>query len=278
METNPLKQYFRQPSIYIQLPSGGRFYQEGSLEPTANNEYPVLPMTTLDEITYRTPDALFNGNAVNSVIESCVPNIKHAWGMPAMDIDTILIAIRIATYGHEMDINTTCPSCANEDEYGVDLRTVMETIGRPDYNNGIDVGELKVFLKPMSYQQINENSMAQFADQKTMAMLQQAGAEDETRLKEIGDMLKKITMFTTQALAQSIAMVQTPQVRVVEQEHINEWLANCDRKVFSVIRDQIIKIKKQAEMQPLHIKCTSCGNDYDQQFTLDMSNFFGAAS
>ena len=278
METNPLKQYFRQPSIYIQLPSGGRFYQEGSLEPTANNEYPVLPMTTLDEITYRTPDALFNGNAVNSVIESCVPNIKHAWGMPAMDIDTILIAIRIATYGHEMDINTTCPSCANEDEYGVDLRTVMETIGRPDYNNGIDVGELKVFLKPMSYQQINENSMAQFADQKTMTMLQQASAEDETRLKEIGDMLKKITMFTTQALAQSIAMVQTPQVRVVEQEHINEWLANCDRKVFSVIRDQIIKIKKQAEMQPLHIKCTSCGNEYDQQFTLDMSNFFGAAS
>jgi hypothetical protein len=278
MEINPLKQYFRQPSIYIQLPSGGRFYQEGSLEPTANNEYPVLPMTTLDEITYRTPDALFNGNAVNSVIESCVPNIKHAWGMPAMDIDTILIAIRIATYGHEMDINTTCPSCANEDEYGVDLRTVMETIGRPDYNNGIDVGELKVFLKPMSYQQINENSMAQFADQKTMTMLQQASAEDETRLKEIGDMLKKITMFTTQALAQSIAMVQTPQVRVVEQEHINEWLANCDRKVFAVIRDQIIKIKKQAEMQPLHIKCTSCGNEYDQQFTLDMSNFFGAAS
>ena len=82
METNPLKQYFRQPSIYIQLPSGGRFYQEGSLEPTANNEYPVLPMTTLDEITYRTPDALFNGNAVNSVIESCIPNIKSAWGMP----------------------------------------------------------------------------------------------------------------------------------------------------------------------------------------------------
>ena len=278
METNPLKQYFRQPSIYIQLPSGGRFYQEGSLEPTANNEYPVLPMTTLDEITYRTPDALFNGNAVNSVIESCIPNIKHAWGMPAMDIDTVLIAIRIATYGHEMDINTTCPGCENEDEYGVDLRTVMETIGRPDYTSGIDVGELKVFLKPMSYQQINENSMAQFADQKTMAMLQQAGAEDETRLKEIGDMLKKITMFTTQALAQSIAMVQTPQVRVVEQEHINEWLANCDRKVFAVIRDQIIKIKKQAEMQPLHIKCTSCGNDYDQQFTLDMSNFFGAAS
>ena len=242
METNPVKQYFRQPSIYIQLPSGGRFYQEGSLEPTANNEYPVLPMTTLDEITYRTPDALFNGNAVNSVIESCIPNIKHAWGMPAMDIDTVLIAIRIATYGHEMDINTTCPGCENEDEYGVDLRTVMETIGRPDYTSGIDVGELKVFLKPMSYQQINENSMAQFADQKTMAM------------------------------------VQTPQVRVVEQEHINEWLANCDRKVFAVIRDQIIKIKKQAEMQPLHIKCTSCGNDYDQQFTLDMSNFFGAAS
>ena len=116
MNSNPLSQYFRQPAVFIRLPSLGKFYATGALEPTENNEYPVLPMTTLDEITYRTPDALFNGQAVISVIQSCVPNIKNAWSMPAMDIDTVLIAIRIATYGHEMDINTPCPGCENEDE------------------------------------------------------------------------------------------------------------------------------------------------------------------
>ena len=87
MDNNPLKQYFRQPAIFIQLPSQGKFYKDGALVPTANGEYPVLPMTTLDEITYRTPDALFNGTAVANVIESCVPNIRDAWAMPGMDVD-----------------------------------------------------------------------------------------------------------------------------------------------------------------------------------------------
>ena len=57
---NPLSQYFRQPVIYIKLPSNGKFYPPGTLDMPANNELPVLPMTAIDEITYRTPDALFD--------------------------------------------------------------------------------------------------------------------------------------------------------------------------------------------------------------------------
>ena len=53
MENNPLKQYFRQPAIYIRLPSNGRFYPPGAIDMPPNGELPVLPMTTLDEITCR---------------------------------------------------------------------------------------------------------------------------------------------------------------------------------------------------------------------------------
>jgi hypothetical protein len=60
---NPLQQYFRQPAIYVQLPSQGKFYPAGTLNPSTTGEYPVYPMTAIDEITYRTPDALFNGQA-----------------------------------------------------------------------------------------------------------------------------------------------------------------------------------------------------------------------
>ena len=52
-----------------------------------NRELPVYPMTAIDEITYRTPDALFNGQAVVNVIHSCVPNIKNAWEIPGTDLD-----------------------------------------------------------------------------------------------------------------------------------------------------------------------------------------------
>ena len=55
---NPLKQYFRQPAIYIRLPSQGKNYPEGSLNMPPTGELAVYPMTAIDEITYRTPDAL----------------------------------------------------------------------------------------------------------------------------------------------------------------------------------------------------------------------------
>ena len=61
---NPLQQYFRRPAIYLRLPSEGNGYPEGSINLPDNGEVPVYPMTTIDEITSRTPDALFNGTVV----------------------------------------------------------------------------------------------------------------------------------------------------------------------------------------------------------------------
>jgi hypothetical protein len=278
MESNPLKQYFRQPAIYVRLPSQGQFYPPDAFDSTANNEYPVLPMTTLDEITYRTPDALFNGSAVTAVIQSCVPNIKNAWAMPSMDIDAVLVAIRIATYGHEMDISTTCPSCQSISDYSIDLRTVMDQLRTPDYRKPLETGDLQIFFKPMSYQQINDNSMTQFEEQKALQMMQDQTIEEKEKLDQISEMLKKITDITTKALAQNIAIVKTPGAQVSNFEHIREWLSNCDRSTFARIRDYIIDNKRQGELKPMSIRCSDCSHEYEQAFTLDMANFFADAS
>ena len=278
MTQNPLARYFRQPAIHIRLPSQGRFYPPGALTETANGEYPVLPMTTMDEITYRTPDALFNGSAVVSVIESCVPNIRDAWHVPSVDIDTILVAIRIATYGHTMDITTRCPNCSTESDYGVDLRRVMERIQAPDYNKPLEVDDLRIFFKTMDYAQINENSMRQFEDQKTMQVLQDADLDDRQKLTQLGEVLKKITEFTSQAMAQNIARVETPEHVVDNTDHILELLVNSDRNLFSKIRARMVEIKQSSELQPLNMTCTNCGHQYQQVFTLDMTSFFADAS
>jgi hypothetical protein len=278
MDTNPLKQYFRQPAIYVRLPSQGQFYPEGALVITPNGEYPVLPMTTMDEITYRTPDALFNGTAVTSVIQSCVPNIRDPWGMPGMDIDTVLIAIRIATYGHELDLGTKCPQCQEETQYGVDLRGIMERMKTPDYSKVMELGDLRIHFRPMTYRQMNDNSMAQFEEQKIMQVLNENPDGSQEQMKRLGDVLKKITEVTTKALAQNIAMIETPQAQVTEKSHITEWLTNCERAVFARVRDHIVDVKGQGEIPSLDIKCRSCQHEYQQSFTLDMTNFFEAAS
>jgi hypothetical protein len=165
---NPLKQYFRQPAIYLHLPSNGNFWPKGSINMPQNNELPVLPMTAIDEITYRTPDALFNGSAVVNVIQSCIPDIKDAWAAPGTDINSILVSIRIASFGHEMEINSDCPECGASDEYSIDLRVVLDGLQMPDYSTPIKEGDLEITLRPMSYKDQNDVNLQQFEQQRIL--------------------------------------------------------------------------------------------------------------
>lgn len=278
MNSNPLSQYFRQPAIFIRLPSQGKFYPANTIEHTVNGEYPVLPMTTMDEITYRTPDALFNGQAVCSVIESCIPNIKDAWAVPNVDLDTILVAIRIATYGNDLDINSTCPSCETETEYTMNLTQILSNIQGIDYSQSLKIGDLEIYFQPLSYKQMNENSLTQFEEQRALQSLTDIDSNNSERVKQLADVLKKINNITTRALSQCISMVKTPTAQVSNEQHIAEWLGNCDRNMFSQIKDFIIANKQKSELQPMHVKCNNCNHEYDQSFTLNMTDFFEGAS
>ena len=275
---NPLQQYFRQPSIYIRLPSGGKHYAAGTLTMPVNGELPVLPMTAVDEITYRTPDALFNGAAMVAVIQSCVPSITDAWNIPAMDVDSILLGIRVASYGHEMELGTRCPKCGHEHDISVDLRRVLDGLKTPDYDKRVHHGDLEFYFRPMTYQNLNANNQTQFEQQKLIAMLPDADVPEADKITAISDALRRITVMTVDALCQSIAAVRTPTALVTETEFIRELMQNCDRKIFNSVRDHIIALKNQAELQPLALTCPECKNAYDQSFTLDMTSFFAADS
>lgn len=278
LQNNPLKQYFRQPSIYITLPSGGHFYPEGTLDMPPNGEIPVYPMTAIDEITYRTPDALFNGSATVSVIQSCVPNIRDPWAIPAMDIDTILVSIRIASYGHSMEVDSHCPNCKEQDEYSVDLRTAIDTMKGGDYQKIIRYRDLEIYFKPMSYRDLNNNNQRQFDEQRTLQSIAAVNATDQEKIKVLTDAMKKIQSATVEALAQSIAAIKTPNALVTETEFITDLLQNCDRTLFNQIRDNIIEQKTKSELHPMQLKCHKCGHEYQQALTLDMASFFAPAS
>lgn len=275
---NPLQQYFRQPAIYIKLPSNGKFYPPDTIIPAENNEYPVLPMTAIDEITYRTPDALFNGQAVVSVIQSCVPSIKNAWAMPSMDIDTVLVAIRIASYGHDMEFMSICPQCETDSTRVLDLRQVIDRIKTPNYSQPIVNGDMQIFFKPLTYKNLNDNNQLQFEEQKILQMLPDTDVDNDEKIKLLNDALKKLTDITVTALTQSISAIKTPNSLVSEPEYIAEFLQNCDRSVFNRVRDFVIEIKGSSEMQPIQLICESCQHKYEQILTLDMSSFFEVAS
>lgn len=48
--SNPLKKYYRQPKQFVKLPSGYKFYPEGSIQVPESGEVAVYPMTAKDEM------------------------------------------------------------------------------------------------------------------------------------------------------------------------------------------------------------------------------------
>ena len=275
---NPLRKYFRQPVIHLRLPSGGKFYPPGSIELPPNGEIPILPMTAVDEITSRTPDALFNGSAVVNVISSCVPNIKDCWTVPAVDFNALLAAVRIASYGHEMEIGSTCPACGQIHEYTIDVRQALDQLRMPDYDTPAQLGDLSVYFTPMTYRQLNEVSQVQFEDQKLMQVINSSGTTEEEKMVKLGEAFKRITYLTIRSIAQSIGAIKSANLMVTDYEQIEEFLINAPKDVFNKIRDHAVKLREATDLNPVDITCDNCQNQYKQEFTLDMSNFFETAS
>jgi len=275
---NPLRRYFRQPVIHVPLPSGGKYYPAGTLDMPANGEIPILPMTAIDEITSRTPDALFNGSAVMDIIGSCVPAIKDPWQLPMVDFNTLLVSVRLASFGHEMEISSACPKCGHSHVLTIDLRTVLDNLGSPNYDESVSAGDLTCYFAPMTYRQVNEVSRTNFEDQKIMQALNNAEMPEEEKLKRLGDAFRKITELTIKSISESIAVIKTADAMVTDKPSILEFLQNCPKHVFDQIRDHTTKLREATDLTPVSVTCEECSEQYKQPFTLDMSNFFGNAS
>lgn len=275
---NPLRRYFRQPAIHVRLPSGGKYYPAGTLDMPASGEIPILPMTAIDEITSRTPDALFNGSAVMDIIGSCVPAVRDPWQMPMIDFNTLLVSVRLASYGHEMEIGSTCPKCGHVHTLTIDLRTALDNLKAPDYDESVSSGDLTCYFTPMTYRQVNEVSRTNFEDQKIMQALSNSEMPEEEKLKKLGDAFRKITELTIRSIAESIAVIKTQDAMVTDKPSILEFLQNCPKHVFDQIRDHTVKLREATDLTPVTVTCEECSEEYKQPFTLDMSNFFGNAS
>lgn len=273
-QTNPLQQYFRRPSVYLKLPSGGAGYPTGSIDLPDNGEVPVYPMTAIDEITVRTPDALFNGTAVAEVIKSCVPNIKDPWSVTNVDLDPLLVAIKAATNGSEMDMDSVCPKCDEPGKYTVNLTGILAGFTPGDYQTPLSLGtDVQIKFKPLSFKRINETSVEQFNVRKAVQAISQIQDEAEQARKS-KEVIIEVNKLATEIVAEGIEYIKTPNATVMEKDFILEFLKNVDTRTYEKIKDHNIKLKTSTESKPLKMKCVSCQHEYEQPFSVNAADFF----
>jgi hypothetical protein len=273
ISNNPLRQYFRRPAIYLKLPSGGAGYAPGIINSTESGDLPVYPMTAIDEITSRTPDALFNGTAMADLIKSCIPDINDPWSISSTDFDAILVAIKAATNGNNMEITSVCPSCTEVADYTVNLAGLLATMKAGNYGQSLQVNELEIKFRPLTYKEMNEAALGQFEAQRIFEQLNTI-EDEEMRNKKTQEAVKQITELTMKLLARTIDSIKTPTALVTEYDYLLDFLTHCDKNMYITIRDHNAALRESTSIKPLKLKCIHCQHDYEQTFTLNTSDFF----
>ncbi len=244
----------RQPKIYIKLPSNGEFWPPGSLIKSENDEYPVYSMTARDELLLKIPDAVMNGQAVVDVIQNCMPNIKNAWMIPSVDIDVVLIALRLATYGEMMKT----PIELNDDvtvEHQVDLRVVLDNLLQNiTWDPIVKVSsDLTVFVKPLNYKQMSDTALKTFQTQKIMQVIGDNTISDEEKNKAFKETFSKLTEISIGMIQQSVYQIDSSFGSTDNPVHIKEFVENVDKDIFNKIQNHLEELKTKNEIKPLII-------------------------
>jgi hypothetical protein len=279
--TNPLNKYFRQAAIHIALPSGGN-YPPHVVTPTATGEFPVMPMTAKDEIKFKTPDALMNGQGVVDVIQSCMPNIKDAWQIKSHDIDTILIAIRIATYGETMDLQFNVPKLNEQVTHTINLPATLDQIRQDRIQSEIKLKDgLIIETRPLTYRDMTQTSLQTFQQQKMYSTVQNSEMSDEEKVKRFDESFKALTELNSKVLLKNISKITTPEgTEVSDPAQIKEFVDNANATLITELQDALAVIRVQGSVKPLKLKATEdqikkgAPATYEVPVTFDTANFF----
>ena len=277
---NPLQKYFRQAKLHVRLPSGGKYYPPGTLDLPESGEVAIYPLTAKDELLLKTPDSLMNGTATADVIKSCVPQIKNPWYMPSLDVDALIIAIRIATYGPEMTLTVKVPNTGDEKDFTIDLNSIIEPIMSAKYDAVIQLDNMKITLRPLTYTEFTKDALRSFEEQRVYNLLNDDSVPAEEKMERFRSAFNRLTDLTVETVAKSIAQVEVEDKVVSEPKHILEFMQNTSKEFYTTILDHIAEQRDKFAVKPFIANTTKeeqekgAPETFEVPITFDRSNFF----
>jgi hypothetical protein len=276
-QNNPLKSFFRKPGIWVKLPSQGEYYTTKPADLNDMGEIPVYPMTAKDELMLKNADALLNGTAIVSLVKSCAPSIVDPENMPAVDLDTLLVAVKHCTYGSKMTVQTkhNCEN-AKEHEVSIDLNMLisdiklLEKIEPVEHESGI-----KIFIKPVTVKDILRLNWVQYEQIRQLQMAEAQNVDEKTKLDLLQKSYEALTNESIKVISKCIDSVLLPDgVAVTDSKMIAEWVSDLSKLEYSKLEQRIMDTNSKGVVKEFDVHCPECNTAYKTTLDLNPTTFF----
>jgi len=288
------------PHITVTLPTMGLFYDENVFkEGTDPSVLEAHPFSMWEEVHHSNPFAIMSGKATRRMINTVAPEVNDPDALCGFDVDIIMLAGRLASYGEEMKLTMTCanpepirkdPNSDNETLLTCDAKRDMVVNVKDIINNyhiidNIDDWQLDlsngqcVYLRPSLYKDILQALKISVSQEKINQVIRRYEDLPEDKMIEMTDKsvdnlisVKLITMVS------SIMCVETADKsrKIKERELIVQWLEKLNPEYVSMIQDKLNELVQPFEKTgKVSYICDECGyENKDINLIQDQSRFF----
>jgi hypothetical protein len=223
-----------------------------------------------------------SGQATVDVIRSCVPTIIDPWQLVNYDIDTVLIAIRIASYGETMDVTSVVPGINESITHTVNLPQMLEQIRKDQITDQCTLQDgLTVQVSPLTYKQITESQLKTFEQQRIYAQVSQSQMTAEEKTRRFTESFRVLSDLNMSLLVSNIQKITLPSGEsVTDRNQIKEFIQNADAKTIKDLENKLADIRQQGSIKPVKIKASEeqikagAPASYEVPITFDNANFF----
>lgn len=281
MADNPLKQYFRQPALYLKLPTLGRWYDGGDVRTNEDAEIAIYGLSAVDDIMLNTPDAMLNGKALENVVKNCAPDVLNVKKILVPDLESVFLGIKMATNGGKYEVERKCPKCNHENNFEVNCAHLLDTMSYVEESDTVVrfSDQLEIRVRPYTFEMRQIFMQRQFEEERTLRAIDEKNtAVDEFEkariLAESVEKLSRMTFDLVSRSIESIALIQEG-ITVTDPAQISEWLVNISKQQADIVIETVNKLNEVGPKRSVQAVCSACSNEWEETLNFDPVSFFG---
>jgi hypothetical protein len=256
------------PGSTIRLPSKGIFYKNGELDPEViDGEVVVFQMTATDDIMLKSPDMLYQGTAIESVIRRCIPQIKKPMDLLIGDVDYILTQMRRLSYGSHIPMEYSCSCVKDADE-------AKRRRASGDDTHMIPLDTFIQSSKELSVNDFNKKYKLTTGSGQTV-VLRPIRYGDFVKIQQMNDADKLVNAEEIEAFLATNCTAFTQSVDGIDDsELIFEWYLKLPRSDYELIKKKLNNVGEWGISFKYTVTCKFCNKSEELTTQLNPLYFF----